>query len=351
MSRRLSRSRRARRSLAGRVGPRDDRVRLLARGAPDLLALIPFKLGFHPQESLVAVFVRGRTVELVARMDLPPMAAVPGFAEELQELARQNRAHEIVFLAYSEQSEPARALLTQLIAVLPVRLVREALYVDGSRWWSLTCDDTCCPAEGTPYDIDSHRLAAEAVFAGLTTRRSREELAACVAGPPETEVPRLIALAAEVGATGADRSTGEDTVALLLRRVGDGLTKPDGLDDRACTELALLVDDIRLRDLVWAMIDSDSAEQHVALWQRVVSRAAPTLSAAPLALVGMAGWIGGNGALLNCATEELSRRHPDYSMGYLLQQISARAIPPRLWQSMGGEVHADLRRELARLAG
>jgi hypothetical protein len=38
---------------------------------------------------------------------------VPGFAEELQELARQNRAHEIVFLAYSEQSEPARALLTR----------------------------------------------------------------------------------------------------------------------------------------------------------------------------------------------------------------------------------------------
>jgi hypothetical protein len=78
MSRRLSRPRRARRSLAGRVGPRDDRVRLRARGAPDLLALIPFKLGFHPQESLVAVFVRGRTVELVARMDLPPMRGRAG---------------------------------------------------------------------------------------------------------------------------------------------------------------------------------------------------------------------------------------------------------------------------------
>jgi hypothetical protein len=55
--------------------------------------------------------------------------------------------------------------------------------------------------------------------------------------------------------------------------------------------------------------------------------------------------------LLNCAAEELSRQHPDYSMGLLLEQISARAIPPRLWQSMGGGVHDDLRREVARLAG
>jgi hypothetical protein len=75
------------------------------------------------------------------------------------------------------------------------------------------------------------------------------------------------------------------------------------------------------------------------------------VSAAPLALLGMAGWISGNGALLNCAAEELSRRHPRYSMGQVLEAISARAIPPRLWQSMGGGVQHDLRQEVARLAG
>jgi len=315
------------------------------------LALIPFKLGFHPKESLVAVFVRGRSIKLVARMDLPPVAAAAGFAEDLEELARQNRAQELVLLGYSEQPEPARWFLTGLMQALPARMVREVLYVDDARWWSLTCDRDCCPAEGTPYDIEGHQLAAEAVFAGLTTWGSREELAATVAGPPATEVPRLVALAAEVRAARAGRSLGEDLAAYLLRRVQAALTDPAGLDDRACAELALLVNDIRLRDLAWAMIDPQSAEQHVTLWQRVVSRVAPTVSAAPLALLGMAGWISGNGALLNCAGEELLRRHPTYSMGYLLGQISARAIPPRRWQSMGGEVHADLRRELARLAG
>ena len=36
----------------------------------------------------------------------------------------------------------------------------------------------------------------------------------------------------------------------------------------------------------------------------------PAISAAPLALLGMAAWIGGNGALLNCCIDELRRIHP-----------------------------------------
>ena len=149
------------------------------------------------------------------------------------------------------------------------------MYVDGSRWWSLTCDQACCPAEGTPYDVAGHRLAAEAVFAGLTTRASREELAATVAGPPPAEVPRLVELAAEVRKARAGRPTGEDPAARLVRGVQAGLADPGALDDRDCAELAVLVDEIRLRDLVWAMIDPESAEQHVGLWLRVVGRVAP----------------------------------------------------------------------------
>lgn len=351
MSRRQSRPRRVRRSLLGRSEPADDRVRLRARSAADLLALIPFQLGFHPQESLVAVFVRGKTIALVARMDLPPVSATAAFATDLRDLARQNRAQDLVLFVYSESAEPARTFLAGMVQALPPRLVVDALYVDGSRWWSLTCDQACCPAEGTPYDVEGHRLAAEAVFAGMSTRASRAELAALVAGPSAQDVLGLNGLAAEVRAEWSRRPSGEDSAVRLLREVRSGLADPGGLDDRACAVLALLVGEIRLRDLVWAMIEPDSAEQHVALWQRVVSRVAPTLSAAPLALLGMAGWISGNGALLNCAAEELARRHPTYSMGQLLEQISARAISPRLWQRMGGDIHADLRRELTRLAG
>src|SRR3712207_7873795 len=58
-------------------------------------------------------------------------------------------------------------------------------------WWSMTCDGPCCPADGTPYDVASSRLAAEAVYQGLTARVTREELASMLHGPPEAELAVL----------------------------------------------------------------------------------------------------------------------------------------------------------------
>ena len=107
----------------------------------------------------------------------PPEAAAEtaGF---LSDLVRQHQIEEFVLFAYSAGPGPARQLLTGLLEELPAGLVNEALYVDGSRWWSLTCDGACCPVEGTPYEVASHPLAAAAVFAGMTARADRGELAA-----------------------------------------------------------------------------------------------------------------------------------------------------------------------------
>lgn len=346
MSRRLRRPRRMRRRPP--VPPEaDGRVRLRARGAPDLLALIPYQLGFHPSESVVAVFVRSGRIGLVARFDLPAPASASAFAAELRSLARKHRMEEVVLFGYSERTEPARALLAGLVQLLPRRLVHEALYVDGSRWWSMTCDQACCPTEGTPYDVDGHRLAAEAVYAGMSTRASREDLAATVAGPPEDELDHLAELAEEVRASLSSESAGSAAAERLVDLVEAGLGDGRRLDDRTCAELAWLVTEILVRDLAWAMISPASAEEHLAVWLRVVSRVSPDIAAGPLALAGIAGWMSGDGALLNCAADQLLQGHPGYSMGELLATISAHALPP----SVGGEIHQDLQREFERLAG
>ena len=104
--------------------------------------------------------------------------------------------------------------------------------------------------------------------------------------------------------------------------------------------------DLHLRDLAWALITSANAEDHVRLWGGVVARVPPTLAAAPLCLLGMAAWVSGAGALLNCCCERLAQVDPHYSMGRLLAGISEKALPPSLWQEMGGEVQAELRAEL-----
>ena len=137
----------------------------------------------------------------------------------------------------------------------------------------------------------------------------------------------------------------------LEQTVRAAVADPDGLDDRICAALATLVADLRLRDLAWAMISPDEAEQHVEVWLRVVNRVAPELSAGPLALLGMAGWISGHGALLNCCADQLRDRHPHYSMGRLLEEISDFAVSPSVWRTLGPEMQTEVRRALDGLAG
>ena len=81
------------------------------------------------------------------------------------------------------------------------------------------------------------------------------------------------------------------------------------------------------------MINPDDAEEHAQVWAQVVNGIRPRVSAAPLALLGMAAWIGGNGALLNCCADLLRDRHPGYSMGRLLAEISDGAVSPSVWRA------------------
>ncbi|HEY0697556.1 MAG TPA: DUF4192 family protein, partial [Micromonospora sp.] len=48
-----------------------DKPLLAVRSTADLIASVPYLLGFHPSESVVVVAMRGRRVTFVARADLP----------------------------------------------------------------------------------------------------------------------------------------------------------------------------------------------------------------------------------------------------------------------------------------
>ena len=85
------------------------------------------------------------------------------------------------------EDRAAVARVLEPIAYRGEALIAEVVYADGSRWWSLSCRDACCPEEGTPYEVGTHPLAAEAVYAGMQRRDDRAELEALVAGPEAEE--------------------------------------------------------------------------------------------------------------------------------------------------------------------
>jgi hypothetical protein len=321
------------------------------RQPDELLAIIPYVVGFHPDESIVALFIKSGRIVLTARMDLPPESAAGELAEQIDYIAKRHGTHALAIVAYSAAGLPTHRLLTRLMDRLGKNKLTDVLHVGHGRWWSLTCADDCCPLSGTPFDLSSHPVSAAAVFAGLGALASRQELAASISGPPEAELPRLQALANSMRADLEDFEDHIAAVRLTGRLVDSATSDPGVLDERTCLLLGLLVTDMHIRDLAWALISPTNAEEHVRLWGGVVARVPPTLAAAPLCLLGIAAWVGGSGALLNCCCERLAHVDSSYSMGRLLREISAQALPPSLWQPMREEMQAGLRAELASLIG
>jgi hypothetical protein len=332
----------------GRQAPRKG---FKVRRPDELLAIIPYLIGFHPDESIVAVFIQSGRVVLAARIDLPPESADDELVAQIEYLAKRHDASALALVAYSAASLPAHRLLTRLMDRLGNHKLADVIYVGHGRWWSLTCEEDCCPLSGTPFDHGSHPLSAAAVFAGLGARANRQELAASVSGPPETELPRLQGLAESLVTELEHFDNPSAASRLMVSMVDTAMSDSSALTERHSLLLGLLVIDLRVRDIAWALIGPDDAEEHVRLWGAVVAKVPPTLAAAPLCLLGLAAWVCGAGALLNCCCERLAEVDPGYSLGRLLREISAQAVPPSVWEQMGGELQAGLRAELTSLAG
>ena len=82
-------------------------MRLRVRRPADLLAVVPYLLGFQPDESLVAVLVRGGRVLLTVRMDLAP--APPGWSATSRSWSTSTPLA-LVLVAYSAEPERGRAV-------------------------------------------------------------------------------------------------------------------------------------------------------------------------------------------------------------------------------------------------
>lgn len=315
---------------------------LRVRDPGDILGVIPYLLGFHPTESLVVAFIRERQVVVTARIDLAATTDLEALVDQLELVGERVETRSAVAVAYS--SDPGvRELARDLAELLPLDLL-DVLAVSGDRWWSVCCDGPCCPPEGLPYDIGSHPLAAAAVVAGISATTTRQEIADLAAGPAPTEVDRLTAMT---------ESTAERLAGLSSRRrrrrmrqTINRLLVSGGPSEPEAVEIAVLARDIAVRDEAWRLMTRPRAAEHLDLWRRVVAAAVWPYEAAPLGMLGLAGWLSGNGALLNCCIERLESVAPDYSLLEICQLISDQAIAPSFHDVLLAEMGVAARSRL-----
>jgi Domain of unknown function (DUF4192) len=340
--------------------------RLILRTPEDVLAKVPFLVGFHPAESLVALaFGADRQIQFTTRVDLPDEDLLPGpppavddwerdayadYCDEVRDLAthlasvfdRRGVAYTLL-VAYTSHRQRARPVLDEVAGALG-RFgvdVLDILVADGCRWWSEACrDPRCCPPGGTPYDLPGHPITARSVFAGEVALSDEDALRRSLDLVDGSPHPEMLALARRVEAAWKegrvrDGRPGESVVAEesalvaeLTRRLVDG---SEPLSDEEVARACVLVSDVRVRDEVWSRMSRASAPAEVTAWSELVRRMPPPLDVAPATLLAFASWLSGNGALARCALERAFASDPDYSMAHLVGQLLMGAVPPDIW--------------------
>lgn len=182
---------------------------LRLRSPADVVAAIPYLVGFHPADSVVVLCCGGADGAYAIRLDL---TASDALLDHVTELITRRRPADVILTGYG-----LGARVTPVVERVGDRLtrdgvrLREVLRVEDGRYWSYLCTDpACCPPEGTFVDVRGSAVAAAAIAGGLVALPDREELARMIAPmggeamrqATERAERRLTAWAAAVAAEG-----------------------------------------------------------------------------------------------------------------------------------------------------
>jgi hypothetical protein len=302
----------------------------------DLLATVPHLLGFHPTDSLVVLALRGGRVVFAARGDLPrrraSKASLGAHADQIAGVVARQEAQAASVIGYGPPERVERAVTAICAALADHRVdVVDVLRVTAGRYWPVGCDNPeCCPPEGTPFDVTTSPIAAEAVFAGQVVLPNRTALIRSVApvrGAARKSMSqatlRAIDRLAPLSLEAAHRE-GKAAVRSALA----GAEAGGRLTDDEVAWLTLLLCHQPVRDLAWRLTTPD--DWQTTLWTDVLTRAEPDLAAAPATLLAYAAWRCGNGALASVALERALRTNPEYPMALLLDETIQDGTPPSI---------------------
>jgi uncharacterized protein DUF4192 len=299
----------------------EPQARLAVHSIDDLIGLVPYLIGFHPEDSLVMIVIQDGRVEVTARVDL---AAVSGRGSPDALVCRlfdRYPAAAAWFIAYTDDDDLAWDVLGSCAALGGQVRVQRLLQVGAETWRSDEPDGATGPVGRQVAPV-----AAEAAVLGLPVRRSRRDLAAGIAGPPDEEADDLADrfAAAEItldrlGARGRRR---------LLRRLLVASTLPDRDDS---VRLALLVQHEEAQLQVLRQLSTANADAQLALWTRIVRHTPAAHRPAVLGLLGMAAWQNGDGALAMVCLEQLDRIDPFEPIAALLDWLNDQVVPPHAW--------------------
>lgn len=291
----------------------------------DVVCMVPHLLGFHPEDSIVVMACARLRLALTARIPLDMADKPADLARTLGLLDRRVPDAGWLVVGYGSDLLRVSTALTQVTQLLDESRVISCQQVDAGRYWEHGHPERPCQI------VPEHSTAVtEAVIAGMVVAPDREALRERIAPPKGWAArrarERVECAREEVMTMGiADRVICCDA---LLDRAAVGL---DTLSDDDLTLLGVLMHQPATRDIALKRLDHEHRWPNLALWQRVI-RAMPVADQGPvLAVLGIACWVAGEGALQVICLERGKELAPNDRLLALLAKSTALALPPQLW--------------------
>ncbi|PID95987.1 MAG: hypothetical protein CSA84_07040 [Actinomycetales bacterium] len=224
----------------------------------DLVKVVPYQLGFHPERSVVVVGQLGPRVTVVQRIDVPDAEGIGEAARVLAHNVARAECDSATVIGYEQQAGSSNAVVGATCRQLGAAgvEVNDWMVVRDGRVFFPMCSAGCCPPEGMPLPPDGEVAAvAEFVALGRWPAATREFLERRLAYQPG-DLPDVLGQAL-VGLDSLDTAAQE----LAIRGWADLLR----VDDRhwftpalPCAHaLALMIaslDDPGFRDVVVAWL-------------------------------------------------------------------------------------------------
>jgi hypothetical protein len=302
---------------------------LTARCPEDILAAVPVVLGFHPADSLVLLTFDARK-PFHARVDLPPSPADDD--EVICSLLEPSLLHavgRVVLVAFTSDAAlagrigraAAEAFEGEGIGVL------DLLRVYDDSWWRVPSGPGESESAPRPLATGTHPFAAQAIFAGLVTHGSREDLRASL-DPVAEQVADT--LARQRGLS----PPGPDDVDDLTAGLSDLIADPSGPSPETAARVLWLVGPVPGRDAALAMLSRERAQDHLRFWTSLLRRAPDDQVPSAAMMVAFSAWLSGHGALAWCAIDRCRAADPDHRLAELLSSCLTHAVPPSLWEEV-----------------
>lgn len=224
-------------------------------GIGEIVAYVPYQLGFVPSHSVAVIGMRDRTVVVTGRVDRPSSGGAAALARHIAATFSQVQPDDVLVLCYDGFGAADRLFVTELRSLLTERAadVSHVAQVRGvAQWRAEQCGCGRCPREWQRVPAAAGvEPVAERVVQGVVPANSRAELARRL----ELRHP-LVACA--VGARIASREPLDIRTAEVLPPVlVDGGTAVHQLPVDVLAAASVAIQDVLVRDqvLAWLMPD------------------------------------------------------------------------------------------------